>query len=343
MTAPAYRAHFSAFDYSADGVVTMTKPSGTAAADILLFGAVNNDGNRTLSTLPSGFSALHSSTTETAPSTGAWSAVKTAGASEPATYDFGFNDSFNGATALLAYSGSSGVDVSAAATISGVLSASPYSFTAPSITTTVSDCLDVIIVGLRFTTVGATPVWPTISGWTKRVEVIANYDPRALAIYERTAASPGATGTVADSVSVSGGGSARVTVHRVALAPSVTSTTARPDSDVSAGTWTASSGSDLYAMLDEETPSDADYIEASSAGTCEVALSTIAEPQVGWQTTVRFRIQGECTVSLREGSTQIASWNYSPVSATTYEETLTSGEQSSVTDWGDLRLRFVKA
>jgi hypothetical protein len=117
----------------------------------------------------------------------------------------------------------------------------------------------------------------------------------------------------------------------------------RPDSDVSAGTWTPSTGSDLYAMIDEETPSDADYITASSSGTCEVMISTMNAPTGGWETTVRYRVEGDITVSLREGaSTEIATWTHSAGSPTTYTQTLSSGEQSSITDWTDLRLRFVK-
>jgi hypothetical protein len=36
----------------------------------------------------------------------------------------------------------------------------------------------------------------------------------------------------------------------------------RPISDVAKGSWTASTGSDLYAMIDEEGVSDADYIRS---------------------------------------------------------------------------------
>jgi hypothetical protein len=54
----------------------------------------------------------------------------------------------------------------------------------------------------------------------------------------------------------------------------------RPTSDLSAGSWTPSIGSDLYAMLDEETASDApDYITTSTAyDPCELALSAVTDP-----------------------------------------------------------------
>lgn len=49
------------------------------------------------------------------------------------------------------------------------------------------------------------------------------------------------------------------------------------------------------------------------------------------------------TVSLMQGATQIAQWTHSNVSntMTTYEQALTSGQISSITDTTDLRLRFV--
>ena len=46
----------------------------------------------------------------------------------------------------------------------------------------------------------------------------------------------------------------------IALAAGASRTHWRPESDISAGGWTASTGSDLFAMVDEETPNDGDYI-----------------------------------------------------------------------------------
>jgi hypothetical protein len=49
--------------------------------------------------------------------------------------------------------------------------------------------------------------------------------------------------------------------RKVFFGSSVTSQQyARPISDIAANGWQASTGSDLYAMLDESTPNDADYI-----------------------------------------------------------------------------------
>ncbi len=50
---------------------------------------------------------------------------------------------------------------------------------------------------------------------------------------------------------------------------------ARPASDVSAGAWTASTGLDLYAMLDEVTADDADGITSSTGPFLETATMTL--------------------------------------------------------------------
>ena len=125
----------------------------------------------------------------------------------------------------------------------------------------------------------------------------------------------------------------------------VTAQYARPTSDVSAGTWTASSGSDLYAMLDETSANDSDYIVTTGASTCEVALGSLTDPASSSGHIVRYRISatsGGITVRLRQGTTTIATWAHAPAptSLTTYAQTLTSGEADSITDYTALRLQF---
>jgi hypothetical protein len=68
---------------------------------------------------------------------------------------------------------------------------------------------------------------------------------------------------------------------------------ARPVSDVAAGGWTASTGSDLYAMVDESAASDADYITsgaAPAADTAVMTLGTLSTPVAG---TVTLRIRAK--------------------------------------------------
>ena len=125
----------------------------------------------------------------------------------------------------------------------------------------------------------------------------------------------------------------------------VTAQYARPTSDVSAGTWTASTGSDLYAMLDETTANDADYISTVNASTCEVTLGTLTDPASSTGHVVRYRIaadSGGIIVRLRQGTTTIASWTHNPApsSLTTYAQTLTGGEADSITNYAALKLQF---
>jgi hypothetical protein len=56
----------------------------------------------------------------------------------------------------------------------------------------------------------------------------------------------------------------------------------RPASDVTSGDWTPSTGTALYAVLDEASPNDGDFITSgSSLDTCEVALTPGSAPGVG--------------------------------------------------------------
>lgn len=132
---------------------------------------------------------------------------------------------------------------------------------------------------------------------------------------------------------------------RILWIPVTTAQFSRPSADVSTGTWTASSGSDLYAMLDETAASDADYITTSGTSTCEVALTSLSDPASSAGHIVRYRISadsGGITVRLRQGTTTIATWTHAtaPTSLTTYEQTLSSGEADSITDYTALKLQF---
>lgn len=124
----------------------------------------------------------------------------------------------------------------------------------------------------------------------------------------------------------------------------------RPISDISAGAWTPSSGGDLYAMLDEVSPADADYIVTSTASTCEVRLTALADPATSTGHTVRVRVPagfspgGSLTVYLVQGTTVLDTWAIGTPSAdTTYSRNLSGAVIDSITDYTDLRLRFTAA
>lgn len=60
--------------------------------------------------------------------------------------------------------------------------------------------------------------------------------------------------------------------------------TAYPATDISAGTWTPSSGSDLYAMINEAVTDDGDYDRSGAApvdDTMEVSLTPLSTPEAG--------------------------------------------------------------
>jgi hypothetical protein len=62
---------------------------------------------------------------------------------------------------------------------------------------------------------------------------------------------------------------------------------------VSVGNWTASSGTDRYAMVDEETASDTDYITSGAAPAndeCVLALGALSIPAAG---TVTLRVRAK--------------------------------------------------
>jgi len=132
----------------------------------------------------------------------------------------------------------------------------------------------------------------------------------------------------------------------------------RPISDVSTGSWTTTT---LWSRIDEVTASDTDFIQSAnnpSNDTCEVALtSSLTDPSSSASHTVRYRanyttsgggspptITLECR--LMQGTTQIATQTttLSTGSAAVWQDltfTLSGAQADSITDYTDLRLRFI--
>lgn len=114
---------------------------------------------------------------------------------------------------------------------------------------------------------------------------------------------------------------------------------------------------DFYAQIDEGVADDADAIVSGLDGsdTYEVRLESIADPVSSTGHIVRYRYGKrpedadqvvDLTVSLRQGdSTEIASWSHNNVSTTIAlaQQTLSGAEADSITDYSDLRLRFVRS
>jgi hypothetical protein len=126
-------------------------------------------------------------------------------------------------------------------------------------------------------------------------------------------------------------------------------TYARPTSDITTQ-WTPSTGTDHFALIDETTANDADYIYATAAGqTDEVKLASMSAPQAGTDLLINYKVAGivgsaSVTMSLRQGSggTLIAT-DTAKTSDNTYQLVVPAATWASVTDWTDLRLRFVSA
>jgi hypothetical protein len=120
----------------------------------------------------------------------------------------------------------------------------------------------------------------------------------------------------------------------------------RPISDVSTGLWTPSSGGSLAAMLDETSPSDADYISVTSASTCEVLLTALADPGTSNAHVLRVRMKSNesntAKVSIRQGAgTEIAAFTQALTpTETTYEFALNGTQIDAITNYTDLRLRI---
>lgn len=122
---------------------------------------------------------------------------------------------------------------------------------------------------------------------------------------------------------------------------------AAPVADIAAGAWLASSGSDLYTMLDESAASDSDYIYITAAGSiAEIKLAGITDPSASTGHKLSYRLQAltgqQVRVTLRQGAaTTIAQWMETGTGApATVERTLSGAEADAITDYTDLRVRF---
>ncbi len=121
----------------------------------------------------------------------------------------------------------------------------------------------------------------------------------------------------------------------------------RAASDVTDGSWVRSdtgTNVDLYSVLDETTPDDADYIKTSVLDDeCEIGLDPGSEPSVGGYLTLQIKIPagfspvGTLTVTLMNGVTQVQQWASQSVSA---DQLLELPVTETVAAYNDLRVRL---
>jgi hypothetical protein len=161
---------------------------------------------------------------------------------------------------------------------------------------------------------------------------------------------PPVAGTIYLSGSDLNGGSSITGGDITIEAPAPDARYARPDADISAGSWLPSSGSDLFAMVDELTADSDDYIFTNVPGPCELQLSPVVDPGTSSGQVVRYQIWrndgGGMVVRLKQGATVIAEWAHGsvPSTPTIYAQALTAGQCDSIIASGgaftDLRLVF---
>jgi hypothetical protein len=125
---------------------------------------------------------------------------------------------------------------------------------------------------------------------------------------------------------------------------------ARPTSDVALGAWEPSTGTNLYAMLDEALEPDyADYISTTSASICQVGLSSLSDPDTALDHVLRYSAKGDGSTDLvvrfKQGVTTIATWTETnvPATDTDYEHTLTEAQANAITNYSQLSVEFEAA
>lgn len=121
----------------------------------------------------------------------------------------------------------------------------------------------------------------------------------------------------------------------------------RPVSDTEAGSWAPSVGNDLYAMVDEETASDDDYVYTTTGDDLFVVkLGSKPTPPTRIDHALLMRIpagfspNGSLTMRLLEGypgGTTIKEWVIaSPLADTDHELPLSEAEAGAIGDYSDL-------
>jgi len=169
--------------------------------------------------------------------------------------------------------------------------------------------------------------------------------------------SPAFVGTYSDASPISGGfsgfwfnGGGITTPGIISFdngVSSVTYTYARPSSDITTQ-WSPSTGTAHFSLINETTANDADYIFATAAGqTDEVKLAAMNTPKAGTSVDVLYRVTsisggGKVTVSLVCNTTVIAT-DTTRTADGDYVLTVAPATWAAVTDWSNMRLRFVSS
>lgn len=216
----------------------------------------------------------------------------------------------------------------------------------PSIVTTVDGC--VILASASFKDSSVSSITAP-SGYTARQSVVMTGTGRShTAQASKDAASAGSYG--GENWTTDAAPSIR-SMWALAIAPEITTQTIRPASDITKTNVTDEAGgtTDLYTHIDETTLNVADYVKFIEGATYETKLTTASTPPSGSGLQVAYVLglgdgatAAQWTTSLYQGATLIASWTDDiTADATEVSHTLTSLEFDEISDWSDLRIRWV--
>ena len=132
---------------------------------------------------------------------------------------------------------------------------------------------------------------------------------------------------------------------------------AYPTEDLEVGNWTPSTGSSLYACVDEDPYSDSDYIsllgaDSSLTRSCYLKLGALTDPGVNtghklsirWHGSPEWGKREECYFLLYQDSTEICriqKWLVETSVFTTEEHSLSEAEANRITDYTKLKVRIL--
>ncbi|MFV2172353.1 hypothetical protein ACFHW2_11775 [Actinomadura sp. LOL_016] len=232
------------------------------------------------------------------------------------------------------------------ATFSSSQSLSGTSHTSPQVVTTLDGCVLVESLSCKDSSVG-TITAP--SGYTARGSVTMTGGGRSSTAQASKDASTGGTwggeSWTTDAIPSS------ICMFAVALAPQLTTQTARPVSDVTVTNVTDQNGGDedLYAAIDETALDLNDYVRAVVGGVYEAQLGALTTPPggIGVQVDYVLGVGNGATsatwdVYVLDGTTEVAHWvDEITADNTPVSHVLTGGEFDEISSWSNLRIRWV--
>lgn len=341
----AFRASASATTQS--GATTITIPGTVQAGDALIIaGGMNDAGVSDFDwPTPSGWTRLQHSRAGSDVYGALYGKVATA-SDAGAQVVLDTDTTGKSGVVLAAYSGTDPV-APFHATAQRVESSSTATHATPTVDVTVEDA-QIVIAAIQGNS--AVESWGTASGYTKRVDAIDNdhLGGHVTATIQDKAVSE--MGTYGGENLVAANPSAKAITWTVALAPVSDTQTSRPVSDIASsgavGVPEPDPGTGLYARLAANT--DNEYVQLSDGGSVQVGMAPLADPLTDDGHVVRYRARygggaegGDVTVTLKEGSTTIATWQESLTDTfDDYSHQLDPEEAAEISDYSDLNLTF---